>query len=186
MRICSLLLVAALLAGCADMLPTSRQDVSNRWQDFEDAKNSFDQIVPYRTDMDTVRKLGFDPFRTPNMQILNHSQVVRTVLPLPTQEQTTIPQGILECMKAQEGCVGYFMELSHIDRKRVGNFMLDFLNFKRNTLITGWKFGALVVVIDGKVVYKQWSGSPKIEENEFRHNPLGPVQGTGESLRSLP
>lgn len=181
-----LFLLSAALAACSSMLPTSRQEVNNRWQDFEDVKKSFDQIVPFRTDMATVRKLGFDPSQTPNLQILNHSQVVRTVLPSPLPEPSMIPPGILDCMKAQEGCVGYFMEPSHIDRKRVGNFMLDFLNFKRDTLTTGWKFGALIVVIDDTVVYKQWSGSPRIEESEFRRNPLGPVQGTGESLRHLP
>ena len=180
------LLACGLLGACSGMLPTSRQTVSNQWQDFDDAKKSFDQIVPYRTDMSTVRELGFDPAKTPNVQILNHSQVVRAVLPSPLQELGTIPRGIVDCMKAQEACVGYFMEPSHIDRKRVGNFMLDFLNFKRDTLTTGWKFGALIVVIHDKVVYKQWSGRPKIEETEVRHNPLGPLQGVGESVRGMP
>ena len=89
-------------------------------------------------------------------------------------------------MKAQDGCIGYFMEPSRIDRKRVGNFMLDFLNFKRDTLTTGWKFGALIVVVDDKVVFKQWSGRPRIEETELRRNPLGPLQGLGEGLRPTP
>ena len=155
------LLACGLLGACSGMLPTSRQTVSNQWQDFDAA-------------------------RPPNVQILNHSQVVRAVLPSPLQELGTIPKGIIDCMKAQEACVGYFMEPSHIDRKRVGNFMLDFLNFKRDTLTTGWKFGALIVVIHDKVVYKQWSGRPKIEETEVRHNPLGPLQGVGESVRGMP
>jgi len=51
---------------------------------------------------------------------------------------------------------------------------------------TGWKFGALIVVIDNKVVYKQWSGSPRIEETDLRRNPLGPLQGAGQSLDMLP
>lgn len=178
-----LALAAGLVGGCAGLLPTSKQAVSNQWQGFDDAKHSFDQIVPYRSSMDDVRQLGFDPARTPNVQILNHSQVVRAVLPSPLQELGTIPKGIVDCMKAQEACVGYFMEPSHIDRKRVGNFMLDFLNFKRDTLTTGWKFGALIVVIHDKVVYKQWSGRPKIEETEVRNNPLGPLQGVGESMK---
>ena len=120
------------------------------------------------------------------MQILNHSQVVRAVLPSPLQDRATIPPGILDCMKAQEGCVGYFMEPSRIERNRVGNFTLDFLNFKRDTLTTGWKFGALIVVIDNQVVFKQWSGRPRIEETELRRNPLGPLQGIGESLKPVP
>lgn len=180
------MLMAGLLAGCGGMLPTAQQEVGKRWRDFDDVKKTFDQIVPYQTDMAVVRKLGFDPYTTPNMQILNHSQVVRAVLPSPLQDPATIPKGIQECMKVLDGCVGYFMEPSNVDRKRVGNFMLDFLNFKRNTLVTGWRFGALIVVIDDKVVYKQWSGQPRIEETEVRHNPLGPLQGVGEALRPSP
>lgn len=178
--------IVMMLAGCASMLPTSRQDVKNNWEDFEQAKQAYDRIVPFQTDMATVRQLGFDPAVTPNVQILNHSQVVRAVLPSPLQERAAIPQGILDCMKAQDGCIGYFMEPSRIDRKRVGNFMLDFLNFKRDTLTTGWKFGALIVVVDDKVVFKQWSGRPRIEETELRRNPLGPLQGLGEGLRPTP
>ncbi len=176
------LLFICLLTGCTSMLPSSKQDVSNHWRDFEDAKRSFDQIIPYSTNMNTVRELGFDPFKTPNMQILNHSQVVRAVLPSPVPEQMQIPPGILDCIKAQEGCIGYFMEPSRIYRQRDGNFLLDFLNFRRNTTVTGWKFGALIVVINNLVVYKQWSGRPQIEETELQRNPLGPLQSVGPSL----
>ena len=181
-----LILIALALAGCASMLPSSKQEDSNHWHDFEDVKKSYDLIIPYSTDMDTVSKLGFDPFKTPNTQILNYSQVVRAVLPSPIQEQATIPKGILDCMKSQEGCVGYLVEPSRVKRERVGNFALDFMNFKRDTHTYGWKFSALIVVINNKVVYKQWSGSPKIDQSELRSNPLGPFQGTGESYRPLP
>lgn len=186
MNIFLLIALTGILTGCASMLPNSKQDVRSHWQDFGDAKKTFDQITPYKTDMLTVKKMGFDPFKTPNMRILNHSQVVNAVLPSPLQERVTIPQGIFDCMKAQDGCVGYYMEPSQINRNRVGNFMLDFMNFKRNTLTTGWKFGALIVIIDDTVVYKQWSGQPMIEETELRTNPLGPLQGVGESMKSLP
>lgn len=181
-----MVMLALVLTGCSSMLPSSKQEDSNHWHSFEDVKKSYDLIIPYDTDMDTVRKLGFDPFKTPNTQILNYSQVIRAVLPSPIQEQTTIPKGIIDCMKTQEGCVGYLVEPSRVKRERVGNFMLDFMNFKRDTRTFGWKFSALIVVIENKVVYKQWSGSPRIDQNELRHNPLGPLQGVGESYKPLP
>jgi len=177
-----LLMIVSLVTGCTSMLPSSKQDDRNRWKDFEEVKKSYDQIIPYTTDMDAVRKLGFDPFATPNTQILNYSQVVKAVLPIPIQEQLTIPQGVMDCMKAQEGCVGYMIEPSRIHHKRMGNFMLDFMSFKRDTLTTGWKFAALIVVIENKVVYKQWSGNPNIEKNESQTNPLGPLQGAGGKI----
>jgi hypothetical protein len=120
------------------------------------------------------------------MQVLNQAQVVSAVLPSPLQERATIPQGILDCMQVQQACVGYLMEPSNLVQKRMGNFLLDFLNFKRHTQSTGWKFSALIVVIDDKVVYKQWTGQPKIETTEVRTNPLGPLQSMGETLKVLP
>ena len=182
MKFLSWLLAVCLLMGCSSMLPSSKRDVVTRWNNFEEAKQSFDEIVPYFTDMEKVRELGFDPFDTPNVQILNQSQVIRAVLPSPLQEPTTIPQGIVDCMRVQEECVGYLIELSRTHRQRDGNFLLDFMNFRRHTQITGWKFGALIVVIDNVVVYKQWSGHPRIEEAETDRNPLGPLQGVGPSI----
>lgn len=165
------------------MLPAAKQGVSNPWHDFASAKKSFDQIEPFKTDLATVHQLGFDPYNTANVQVLNQAQVVNAVLPSALFDQSAIPEGMQACMKAQQACRGYLMEPSQINQKRVGNFWLDFLNFKRDTITTGWKFSALIVVIDDTVVYKQWNGQPKIESTDHRTNPLGPLQGMGETLK---
>jgi hypothetical protein len=178
----ALLLTAGLLGGCANLLPGLKREVSNPWSDFAAAKQSFDEIVPFQTSMQTVRALGFDPDITPNMQVLNQAQVIDAVLPSPLQERATIPQGIVKCMQAGAACMGYAMEPSRIEQQRVGYFLLDLLNFHRNTVTTGWKFAALIVVIDNQVVYKQWSGQPQIHMTLERTNPLGPLQSMDESF----
>lgn len=170
------LFITALLCGCSHWLPGLKREVSHSWTDFAAVKQSFDEIVHYETTMETVRNLGFDPYATPNMQILNQAQVVEAALPSPLQERSTIPQGILDCMQAGSRCVGYALEPSRIEMQRVGYFLLDLLNFRRETVTTGWKFAALIVVIDQQVVYKQWSGQPQIQSIELRTNPLGPLQ----------
>ena len=177
-----LLLVAGLLGGCANLLPQLKREVSNPWADFAAVKQSFDQIVPFKTSMQTVRALGFDPDITPNMQVLNQAQVIEAVLPSPLQERSAIPPGIVKCMQAGADCMGYAMEPSRIVQQRVGYFLLDLLNFHRNTVTTGWKFAALIVVIDDQVVYTQWSGQPQIHTTVERTNPLGPLQSIDESL----
>ena len=68
--------------------------------------------------------------------------------------------------------------------ERVGSFFLDFLNFRRTTEITGWRFNAVVVLKDDVVVYKLWGGRPMIKELNESRNPLGPLQGGGEKLLS--
>jgi len=181
-----LILTPFLTCACSGMLPSAKQAVSTPWTDFESAKRSYEQIVPFVTTMQTVRELGFDPYKTANMKVLNQAQVVNAVLPSPLHDPATIPKGLIDCMGAQEGCVGYLMEPSKIDQKREGNFFLDFLNFKRNTVTTGWKFSALIVVVGETVVYKQWDGQPKIEINDLRVNPLGPLQSMGETLKVAP
>ena len=58
--------------------------------------------------------------------------------------------------------------------------ILDSLNFKRRTEISGWRFTGLIVLKDDLVVYKLWGGQPSIKESEETRNPLGPFQGVAE------
>lgn len=181
MRILLVLSATLWLSGCANLLPELQDRPIPPWTSFEEAKASYDRIEPFTTDLDGLRALGFDPFKTPNVRLLNHSQVVETVLPAAVPTGIEIPRGIRECMNAQESCRGYFLEGGRIKRDRVGNFLLDFMNFRRETLTTGWKFSALIVTVNDKVVYKQWSGTPNIKEEALSRNPLGPLQGAGAS-----
>lgn len=181
MKILSALILAAALGGCTALLPTGRQQTVTGWETFEDAKAAFDRIEPYRTTLDELHALGYDAERTPNVAILNYSQVVRTVLPHPTFSVDEQPQGIRDCLRAEARCFGYALEQSRLERARTGGFLADFLNFRRETLITGWRFSALVAVVDGVVVYKQWSGQPHVRQTERSHNPLGPLQEAGGS-----
>lgn len=178
--------LAILMVGCSAMLPKAQQETVSPWNNFDEAKAAFDQIELGGSDRDSVHKLGFDPSTTPNVQILNYSQIAHSVLPgdrlIPDGE---VPTAIRTCVLAQERCVGYLLEESRIKRNRVGNFWTDFLNFQRETLTTGWRFNALVVLVDNRVVFKQWSGQPSIREIGVSRNPLGPLQGAGERLSTF-
>ncbi|MCK9284618.1 MAG: hypothetical protein M0P39_10080 [Rhodocyclaceae bacterium] len=174
---CSLLL---LLAACSSLLPEGKQVTRTRWDSFQDAKAVFDRIEPYRTPLKELHALGFDPAATPNLQVLNYSQVVKRVLPTTTLALEEHPKAVRDCFAAEERCFGYALEQNHIERHRVGNFFVDFLNFSREVEITGWRFSVLVAVVDGVVVFKQWNGQPVVHEVERSHNPLGPLQGSGE------
>jgi len=68
-----------------------------------------------------------------------------------------------------------------LKRRRYGNFLADFLNFKRKVDVAGWRFNGVILIRDGIVVYKLTSGQPAIHELEESRNPLGPFQGLGES-----
>jgi len=177
MKSLGMLALLGLLSGCAALLPSSKEETVNEWKHYKDVMASYERIQPYVTNFEAVCEYGFDPKRTPNVKILNHSQVVDAVLPSTLQNNGGVPKGMVDCIQAQERCYGYYIEPTRIDRARVGNFWLDFLNFRKVTRKTGWQFSALIVIVDDMVVYKQWSGTPHIHQEEVSRNPLGPFQG---------
>lgn len=74
--------------------------------------------------------------------------------------------------------------MEKLHRQRVGSFWLDSLNFRRETVTTGWRVQALLVFVDDALVYQLVGGQPTILERELRRNPLGPLQGWGD--QSIP
>lgn len=178
------LAITSVLSACSSLLPAGRQETITPWHSFEEAKAAYETIETYRTTREDLHALGYDPGKTANVTILNQSQVVKTVVPQPSLSIEEQPQGIRDCIRGEDKCIGYALEQSRLNRKRIGNFFLDFMNFDRETSITGWRFSALIVIVDGIVVYKQWSGQPLIHQFERNRNPLGPLQGAGDS-RSL-
>ena len=89
--------------------------------------------------------------------------------------------GVRDCIAAKAICRGYELDQRSMRRQRDGNFVTDFLNFRRHTEITGWRFNGVLLLRDGVVVYKLSGGQPSIREQEENTNPLGPLQGIGES-----
>ncbi len=171
-----------LLSSCSALLPKSDTEVKNRWDSFDSARATFDRIEPYQTSTAELMQLGYDPFSNPAVTILTYADVIKRLIPPTTIDSMKLNRGIVECVSAQAVCQVYEVDLKRIHRKRSGNFWLDFLNFRRRTEISGWRFNALVLLINDLVVYKLWSGQPVILEVESAVNPLGPLQGSGESV----
>lgn len=169
-----------LLGGCASLLPRGQAQTIKPWASFDQAHTAYEHIQPFKTTVESLREMGIDPAVTPNITILSYADIIRRLLP-PSGSDIVLDPGIRDCLKAQGGCRGYEIDQRHTDRKRVGNFWLDFLNFRRETTTTGWRFNMLLLVVDDRVVYKLWGGQPDISEVEATRNPLGPLQGLGES-----
>jgi len=183
--------LAALLPGCGAMLPVSKVNVESTWETFEQAKASFDKIIPNETRRADLTALNFDPFRTPNIEILTHLDIVHHFMPNSSIKFEHMDPGVQECIQAGERCQAYQIRLKRIHSARYGNLFLDLFHFKRQTHQTGWHFTALVVMVDDVVVYKLWSGKPQIDEDHYRKNPLGPLQepadlATDAALLSTP
>lgn len=176
-----LALATALATGCAALLPKATSETEAPWISFEQVKSTFDSIEPGRTTLPELKKLGYDPYVNRNVTVLHFSDVLGKYAPNAVRDEYLEP-GIRECLQKQTQCSAYAIEHRQIHRNRVGNFFLDFINYHRRTEITRWRFGAVIVVVDDRVVYKSWSGVPAVSEVEETTNPLGPLQERGPSF----
>jgi hypothetical protein len=173
-----------MLAGCESLLPRAKAAAESGWGTFDDARAAFDKLEVHKTRADELAKLGFDPFVNANVTLLNYSDLIRRFVPGTVALAESIDGDILDCIAVKERCRAVEVDISNSRSERVGNFFLDFLNFRRTTEISGWRFNAVVVLKDDVVVYKLWGGRPMIKEVNENRNPMGPLQGGGERVLS--
>lgn len=171
-----------MLAGCANLLPHSKEDIRTPWHSYAEARALFDSIIVYSTTTEQLKALGINAQTTPNVAILSHADLLRKIVAGSSLDLRLLDAELQSCLMENKTCTAYELEQKHIERKRFGNFWLDFLNFHRRVDIVGWQFDAIVVVRNDRVIYKLWSGKPNIQELQEERNPLGPLQGIGGSL----
>ncbi len=176
----SLLLI---LGGCSSLLPRVETTTESPWQSFEDAQIAFDKIIPGESTTADLKELGFDPFVSPNVTLINYLDLIQHFIPNSSIEKTDLPDSVQECLAAKESCYGYVVEPSRIDSNRYGNAVLDVLNFKKKTRISGWRFNALLVLKNDLVMYKLSAGDPNVLKFEKKSNPLGPLQDIGSLFK---
>lgn len=183
-----LCLLALPVGGCSSKayLPSAKETVLSSWKSFAEVQASFDKIIPYQTTLDTLEQLGFAPTVTPNVQILNHLDIMQRFMPNPSITLKDLDPGLQECLAAQEHCQAFEIALHKKESDRYGNVMLDLLNFRRKTSITGWEFKAIIVMKDELTVYKIRGGRPNIDQDQDRKNPLGPLQSMDSFIWDAP
>jgi hypothetical protein len=176
---CFLVCVLSALTGCASMLPEGQRETKTPWDSYAAGQAMFAKIIPGKTTLAELKVLGIDPGQTPNVALLGHADLLRRLVATSSFDITRIDAGLQACASDAYSCSAYEIVQTFTERKRIGNFLPDFFNFRRKVDVTGWQFDALVVVKDEIVIYKLWSGNPKIHQVEDDRNPLGPLQGMG-------
>lgn len=171
-----LLLLVLLFSGCTTLLPNTENTVNGPWEDYDQAQAIFEKIVPYKTSVNDLKLIGFDPKNNPNVKIIPFSSLIPRFIPPSEIQGYRVDKGIAECIAAQSACECYEIEQSYEDRKRDGNFWLDVLNFDRHVNVKGWRFNALLLINQDMVIYKLTWGEPKRKAYESTNNPLGPFQ----------
>lgn len=174
----SVILLSWLVSGCATWLPEAHTDTTP-FKSYDEAHAALAALVPMKSDRAALENNGFFPGKHPNTTVLTHADVARRFLPSAILKREDLDPGIVYCLESRDACSGLEITGIKIDRIRKGNFWADFLNFQRRTETTGWRFTALVLLVNDLVVYRSWSGQPKVSELEVTRNPLGPFQDIG-------
>ncbi|MCK9173043.1 MAG: hypothetical protein M0O99_06105 [Desulfuromonas thiophila] len=178
--VCLLLLMTAL-AGCSRLLPRSQEVTRSKWHSFEQIKAAYDQIVPGSSLAD-LAAMGFDLEKTPNLQLLNATELAVLFQSTPPE---ALPPELQGCLNQPDACRACVYDLQRLHSRRVGNFWADFFNFHRKTSVSGWRFKMLLVLHRDQVVYRPWSGTAAIATCREERNPLGPLQSSGDRLLRL-
>jgi hypothetical protein len=176
----ALLLVTGGLGACASLLPKTHSE-SSAFKSFDAAKAAIEGLIPMQSNQDTLVALGIEAGKQPNTTLLTHADVMRRFVPTNVLSKQDLDPGIVACIEAKDACRGLELVASRIDKARTGNFFTDFFNFNRRTDTTGWRFNALVLLVNQVVVYRTWGGQPSVSETEVHTNPLGPLQDVGPS-----
>jgi hypothetical protein len=178
--------VCLLAGGCTTLLPSSRSEVVSDWSSYDNAVKSLATLAPYTSTRQSVHAQGLDPSLNPAITVLHFADVLQRFAAATLIKPEDVDRGIRDCLQSGKQCGGYTIAVEKLHRQRIGNFWLDSLNFRRETVTTGWRVDVLLVFVDDALVYKLVGGRPTITEVELRRNPLGPLQGWGDdSLRMI-
>ena len=178
LRVALLASAALSLSACASwgVLPSTVEKTESPFQTYTSAEDAYAQVRPFVTTAKELKVRGFDPYTTPNIKVLNYLDLVPRFLPQQSMKMDDLDPAVQACLTARERCAGWLAEPSISSKDRTGNVALDVLGFERETTSTGWKASMLLLVQDGVVVYKLWSGTPTILEVKTEKKPLGPLQ----------
>jgi len=169
----TLLVTTAIITGCAALLPRTTTISKSPWKSYREVVDAYDKVIPNKSSLSEIRKLGFDIYSTPNLKILSYVDIA---VATSTLKRDVAGDGIEACLRARGICTGYVFEPQVYISNRYGNFWLDTFNFKRKTLESGWRFRASFLVVDSVVVEKFWYGEPLVNMDKEVVNPLGPLQ----------
>ena len=114
----AIFLLVMIMTGCASLLPSSKVTIKSPWQDYDSAKSDYGKIIPATTTVEDLNKLGFTPYRVPNIRILNVTEIIAVFLPTPAIRIESLDRGIQKCIESKDRCVAYRIEPSILNSKK--------------------------------------------------------------------
>lgn len=177
-------LFVLLFTSCNNkkLLPSSVTYTESKYVSFDKIENDINKIEIGKTTNEDLLNMGIDLENMANVKRLTYLDIMsKFKLDSPSRytlfNNIDLPQGVITSLAAREKLKAYEVNLERIVKQREGSYLLDALNFRKNTHITGWKFSCLIMIVDGTVEYVLYSGEKNIDKLEKQKNPLGPFQG---------
>ncbi len=169
--------VAFALGGCGGALLPSQDEIhTSRFESFQAVLVAFDQIKPMRTSLREMSRLGFDAQNASNVRVLSYVDIVNHFVPDSSVALDRLDPAVKACIDARANCQGYEFTLQQKNVDGSGSLFLDLLDFAHTRTETGWNAHVLILVQDGQVTHKVFSGDPHVRIVHFESKPLGPAQ----------
>ena len=170
----------SLSVGCATtssrLMPSDTTITTSPWKSYQEIKDVFDQVKPYRTTMADLKKLGLDPDLLPNTKFLDAVAVQNTFVNPGGGSDQKIPEEIRDCLSEFKQCRGFGFTYNQVVDRGVGNIVKRWLRFRIENLIRGPDVMFQVFLKGELVVFKRFEGTPNVDKTRLRKNPLGPLQ----------
>jgi uncharacterized protein (DUF736 family) len=174
-----MILLAVLLflaPGCSSLLPSSKVIAKSKWHSYGEAEADFDRITPGATATNELAALGFAPSVNPNVRILTYLDVIQRFMPNQSISKDDLDPSVRAFIEGRERGQAWEVDVSSANSKRYGSVLLDLTGFVKKSHDTGWQFKGLLLIREGRVVYKLSAGLPNIDRYDKKVRPLGPLQ----------
>ena len=140
---CSIILLSV---GCSSLLPKKHTVTHSQWESYQQLATVIDHIHAGQT-LDDLKLLGIDVHSTENIEHLTHLDIAKRFGLIGGKKDASLktPDGVQLMLDAAEKGRGYELTIEHTAQTRTGSFWKDFLNFKRITKETGWRYSILII-----------------------------------------
>ena len=113
-KIAVLVLVLLTTTSCATLFSSSKTTAKSPWREFAEAKAAYDRVEAGRTSVGQMRELGFDPYASQNLKVLNYLEVLNRFIPNNSVRVEDLPLAVRTFLAAQEKAVAYELEVTAI------------------------------------------------------------------------
>jgi hypothetical protein len=185
-RVVASLLVTTVLVGCGGLglLPRKADIKNTNFRSYVAVEAAYQTISLGTTRASDLGQIGFDAVESPNVEVLSYLGVIERFMPRDSIKFDQLDPAVQNCIDSRDRCSAYIFKPERIHEERTGNWFLDILGFERESVSYGWSAEVMLLVQDGRVVYKVMGGKPRINNYQDDVEPLGPFQNLGNTVLS--